>query len=232
MDFLQRIIIEPFMSFSSSVLEFLPYFLSAIIIFVFGIFCGVALRVLFAKLLKTVGLDRFFERFGTPEFLKKGGVKDPLSVLLAKLVQWITIIIVTGMSLQALRIPAVEKLLATFLLYLPNILVAVVMLMIGYLLGNFLGRAALIAGVNAGIRISGAIGKLVQLAVFILAATIALEQLGIGKDTVVIAFAITFGGIILALAIAFGLGGRDMAREYLDKKFRAAEHKDKEEADH
>ena len=155
MDFLQRIIIEPFMSFSSSVLEFLPYFLSAIIIFVFGIFCGVALRVLFAKVLKTVGLDRFFERFGTPEFLKKGGVKDPLSVLLAKLVQWITIIIVTGMSLQALRIPAVEKLLATFLLYLPNILVAVVMLMIGYLLGNFLGRAALIAGVNAGIRISG-----------------------------------------------------------------------------
>ena len=129
-------------------------------------------------------------------------------------------------------IPTVEKLLATFLLYLPNILVAVVMLMIGYLLGNFLGRAALIAGVNAGIRISGTIGKLVQLAVFILAATIALEQLGIGQDTVVIAFAITFGGIILALAIAFGLGGRDMASEYLDKKFRAAEHKDKEEADH
>ena len=230
MNVIQKVIMEPLNLFWSKFLEFLPNVLSSLILLILGIVCGVALKVLFSKILKAIGIDKFFERFGAPEFMKKGGVRDPLSMLLAKLLQWIVIIIFAGLAMQTLRIPAVEKLLETFLLYLPNILVAVLMLLLGYLLGNFLGRAALIAGVNAGIRISGTIGKLVQLSVFILAATIALEQLGIGRDTVVIAFAIIFGGVILSLAIAFGLGGRDAAKEYLEKKLRDEEKS--EELDH
>ena len=72
---------------------------------------------------------------------------------------------------------------------------------------------------NAGFKASGLIGKFVKLTVFLLlAVTMALEQLGIGRGTIIIAFAIIFGGIVLALAIAFGLGGRNIAKDYLEKK--------------
>jgi len=65
----------------------------------------------------------------------------------------------------------------------------------------------------------------------LLAVTMALEQLDIGRGTIVIAFAIIFGGIVLALAIAFGLGGRDIAKEYLEKKIKGEEEK-KDEISH
>jgi hypothetical protein len=70
------------------------------------------------------------------------------------------------------------------------------------------------------------IGKLVRLTVFLLSVTMSLEQLGIGSGTSIIAFAIVFGGAVLALSIAFGLGGRDIAKEYLEKKIRGEEKED------
>jgi hypothetical protein len=88
------------------------------------------------------------------------------------------------------------------------------------MLGNFLGRAALIAAVNAGMRISGPIGKGVKFLVYFIGVSMALEQLGIGRDTVLVSFGIVFSGLVLALSIAFGLGGKDVAREYLEKRLK------------
>ena len=110
--------------------------------------------------------------------------------------------------------------------------VAASILFFGYVLSNFLGRAALIAAVNAGMKVSGLIGKLVQLSVFILAVTMSLEQLGIGSSAIIIAFALVFGGIVLALAIAFGFGGRDIAREYLEKKMQGKGEEEEDEINH
>jgi hypothetical protein len=70
------------------------------------------------------------------------------------------------------------------------------------------------------------VGRLVKLTILLLAVTMALEQLGIGRGTIIISFAIIFGGIVLALAIAFGLGGRDIAKEYIEKKIKGDEKKD------
>ncbi|PIX89781.1 MAG: hypothetical protein COZ31_00170, partial [Nitrospirae bacterium CG_4_10_14_3_um_filter_44_29] len=163
---------------------------------------------------------------GVIELLRKGGIKDSVSVLLAKVIGWITIVIFAVISMRELEIPTVERLFESFLLYLPNVFVAALILLFGYLLGNFFGRAALIASVNAGIKISGLIGRFVKFTVFILSGTMALEQLGIARGTIIISFAIIFGGIVLALAIAFGLGGRDIAKEYLEKKVKGEEKKD------
>jgi len=158
--------------------------------------------------------------------IKKGGVKEPLSLILSRFISWITIISFSILSLRSLNVPVIERILERFILYLPNVFVAAVILFLGYLLGNFLGRAALIASVNAGIKLSGLIGRFVKLTIFLLAVTMALEQLGIGRETIVIAFAIIFGGIVLALAIAFGLGGRDTAKDYIEKKVKGEEKKD------
>ena len=135
-------------------------------------------------------------------------------------------LVFTVLSLKALEISTLEQLFEELFLYLPNIVAAIMILLAGYVLGNFSGRAALIASVNSGLRLSGLVGGVVKGAIFILSATMALEQLGIGSDTVIVAFAILFGGIVLALAVAFGLGGKDIAKEYLETKLRGEETKD------
>ena len=226
---LQKIIFEPFNNFFESIVRFLPNFLAFLLILVIGIILGRVLNALFLRIFRAVGLDKLSEKSGAMDLIRKGGIKDSVSVLLAKIMRWVTVIIFAIIALRALELPTIEGLFEKFLLYLPNVFVAAVILLFGYLLGNFFGRAALIASVNAGIRIAGVIGRFVKFTVFLLAATMALEQLGIGKETIVIAFAIIFGGVVLALAIALGLGGRDTAKEYIEKKLKGEEEEEKKD---
>ena len=223
------IIVESFEQFYKNVLQFLPNFLAFLLILIIGIILGRILNALFLKIFRAIGLDKLSEKSGVMDLIRKGGIKDSVSVLLAKIVRWVTVIIFAIIALRALELPTIEGLFEKFLLYLPNVFVAAVILLFGYLLGNFFGRAALIASVNAGIRIAGVIGRFVKFTVFLLAATMALEQLGIGKETIVIAFAIIFGGIVLALAIALGLGGKETAREYIEKKLKGEDEEEKKD---
>jgi small-conductance mechanosensitive channel len=171
------------------------------------------------------------ERSGINQIISRSGIKSSLSTLIAKFAGWVIIFAFAIIALDNLRLPAIERLFESFFLYLPNVFIAIIIIIFGLLLGNFFGRAALIASVNAGLKMSGLVGKVVKFSIFVFALSIALEQLGIGKETVVIAFAIVFGGIIFALALAFGLGGRDIAREFLEKKLRGEEEK-KDEISH
>ena len=94
-------------------------------------------------------------------------------------------------------------------------------------MSNFLGRATLIASVNAGVKFSRLLAKGVKIVVLLLACVMALEQLGIGRGTVIVAFTILFGGFVFALALSFGLGGKEIARQYLEGKFKGGtEEKD------
>lgn len=231
--FLQKIIIEPINRFTESILQYLPNFLTFLLILIIGIILGRILNTIFLKIFRAIGLDKFSEKSGVVDLIRKGGIKDSVSVLLSKVFRWITFIVFAIIALRALDMPLVDSLFEKFLLYLPNVFIAVIILLFGHLMGNFFGRAALIASVNAGIKIAGLIGKFVKFTVFILAATMALEQLGIGKETIVIAFAIIFGGVVLALAIALGLGGRDTAKDYIEKKLKGeGEEEKKDEISH
>jgi hypothetical protein len=230
-NFLQTVVIEPFNRFLEKVLTFLPDLLSSIFIFISGILLGLILKTIFLRIFRAIRIDRFSERSGFAEMLKRGGIKEPISLLVSRIIGWLTVISFSILSLRSLNVPAIERILEKFILYLPNVFVAAVILFIGYLLGNFLGRTALVAAVNAGMKLAGLMGRLVKLTVFLLALTMALEQLGIGRKTIVITFAIIYGGIVLALAIAFGLGGKDVAKEYLEKKIKGEEEK-KDEISH
>ncbi len=223
---IQDVIIESLEGVYGRIVQFLPNLLTAIILLILGFILGAVLRWGFLRLFKAFKLDKYFERFGLADMLGKGGIREPLSVLLSKTIGWIIVFTFVIISLRALDVPAVERLLEGFFFYLPNVFVAALILFFGYFLSDFLGRAALIAAVNAGVRVSGLIGNLVRLGIFLLAVTMALEQLGIGRGTIVIAFALVFGGVVLSLAIAFGLGGKDIARDYLEKKMKGEERKD------
>lgn len=226
MNIIQKVFVEPFQKCYENMLYFIPNLLTFFMILIAGIVIGYIIKIIFSRILKAIKLDKFAERSGIFEVMSKGGVKEPPSIIVAKLIGWLTVLTFIVIAFQALKIPTVEHLLERFFLYLPNIFVAVVILMVGYLLSNFFGRAALIALVNAGTKNAGMISKFIRFTVFVFSATMALEQLGIGRDTVIIAFTIIFGGVVLAGAIACGLGGKDIARNYFEKKMKEDDKED------
>jgi hypothetical protein len=225
-EFMDRAVKESFERFLDGVLRFLPDFLTAVLILLAGIVLGVLTRVILHRLFLLVRLDRLSERLGLSPLLHRAGIQEPVSSMFAKLLGWTTVAFVSIISLYALHVPAVEQLIEGFLLYLPNIFVAAVILSFGYLLSNFLGRVALVAAVNSGFKLSRLIGRFVRFTVYFLVVAMAIEQLGIGGNTVITAFAILFGGIVLAFALAFGLGGRDIARKYLERRIKGEEKED------
>lgn len=222
----ERLVSEPLEGFFERFIQFLPGLIAATLLLVIGLISGWFTQKLICRLLRLMKVDEFSERHGINNILLKGGIKERLSSLSGRLAGWLVFFIFLIISLGSLNVPAIERLLERFFLYLPNIFVAIIILLLGYMFSNFFGRAALIASVNAGLKASGLIGRFVKLTIFLLAVTMAMEQLGIGRETIIIAFAIVFGGIVIALALAFGIGGKDIAREYLEKKLLKEDEKD------
>ncbi len=223
-------IIEPLQEFYRNVINFLPNLLTALLILVLGVLIAVALKKIFTRLFSVVKLDKLSEKFGISDLFQKWGFKESISSIFLRVIGWLIIFTFMIVSLRTLNVPTIERFLEELFLYLPNVFIAILILFIGYVLSNFLGQTALIASVNAGLKISGVVGRFVKFTVFFLAVTMSLEQLGIGKETVLIAFAIIFGGVVLALAIAFGTGGKDAAKDYIDKRLKG--DKDKDEIQH
>ncbi len=219
-----RLLSEPLEGFLERFIQFLPNLISAIFLLIIGLIVGWITKKTLYRLLRLLKADEFSERYGINNILIKGGIKDGVSLIVGRFAGWLVFFIFIIISLSSLNVPAIERLLERFFLYLPNLFVAIIILLIGYLMSNFFSRAALIASVNAGIRASGLIGRLVKVTIFLISSTMALEQLGIGRDTIVIAFAILLGGFVFALSIAFGLGARDLAKEYLEKKIKGEDN--------
>ena len=115
---------------------------------------------------------------------------------------------------------------------MPRFLVALLVLALGFLVGNFVWRATLLASVNAGLPGARLLSGTLRLLVIAVAVVMALEQLRLATAVVLTAFAISFGALMLGLAIAFGLGGRDAARRLLEQKFRSQEERATDAAPH
>jgi len=224
------LILEPIRGFLQELLNFLPRLLSSLVLVLCGLVAAWLLKTLCIWVIRSLQADSLAEKVGLAPALRKLGVKDPLSRLTGRVIYWLVLVSFLIIALNALAVPTVEDLLSRFFLYLPNVIVAVLILTLGYLVGNFLGRASLISLVNADVSIASFLGRFVRITVYIIATTMALELLGIGKDTVLVAFAIVFGGIVLALSIAFGIGGHKAAGEYIERKLR--EEKEKDEITH
>jgi hypothetical protein len=119
-----------------------------------------------------------------------------------------------------LDLTATANMMSVIIGFLPHMLAAGLLLPLGVVLANFIAEAALIATVNAQIQEARIIANFIRWGILIFTAAMVLTQLGIAKEIVVAAFSITFGGIVLALAIAVGLGGRNIARDILEQRFR------------
>jgi len=218
--FIDKILVQPLQEVFQKLAAFVPSLLTGIVVFAAGLVLAWLVKLLVVRISKILKIDAACTRSGVTEALQKMAVKDSPAKLVGRMFFWLISLIFFVLALSVMRVPVIDQLLERFLLYLPNIFVALVVLAIGWFLGNFLGRAALIASVNAGLKAAGPLSKGIKGAVLLFAFVMAFEQLGIGRSTVIAAFTIVFGGAVLALALAFGLGGTDLARSFLEKRFK------------
>jgi len=226
MNILDRVINEPVQNLLERMMVFFPQLLLAVVVLLGGLLVGWLVKVVLGKILMLFKVDSYSERGGLSGMLAKSGLREPPSVLLSKVAGGVVVFFFFLIALSSLNIKVLDHLIERAFNYLPDLLVAGIIAILGYMLGNFFGRTALITAVNAGVQASRLVGHFVRYMIFILTALIALEHLGVGKESVLLTFTILFGGIVLALAIAFGLGGRDLAKDYLDKKFRGGKFHD------
>jgi len=203
-----------------------PRLLAMLTLIALGWAVAAVARRLTVRIFRMVDLDVRWARWGLSGSLARGAVGQPLSLLFGRLVFWTIFFVAFLMGVEALEIPATAGLAAGLIRFLPNLVVAVLAWMAGWLLANFMAQAVLIAAVNAQIALAPFIAGAVRWLVLVFAGAAALTQLGIAREMVLLTFGIAFAGAMLALALAFGLGGKDLAREILESRLRRQEEDD------
>lgn len=222
-------IYDSFNKFLGKVITFLPNLLAMITILIIGFLIAWILRKFIIHFLQAIQFDRISGRWGLTDLLSKGGWAYSPADLLSRFFYWMIVLITLILGLNALEVAATQAFIAQFFNYLPHIFASIIVLVIGYLIAIFLGQAVLIAAVNTQIDSARLLSRGVRWFIIILALTMALYHLGIAEKVIISAFTIIFGGIALALAIAFGWGGRELAKDFLEKLSKRRNERDKEQ---
>src|SRR5919106_957855 len=148
---------------------------------------------------------------------KRGGIKQSASDIVGLLVFWFLFLIAIVTTLETLNLSGATDTLHTIYLYIPKIVAALVVLILGLYFANFLETVTRTSCANAGLQQAGSIGRTVYLGTVVFVVAGIFEILDIASEIVIWAFILVFGAVCLALALAFGLGGRDVAGRYLEK---------------
>jgi len=206
--------------FGARLQAFAPNLLAMVVILLAGAAVAGAVRYALAFLLPLLGVDRFAERSGFGDVARRAGLTRRPSRTIALALAWLVLGVFVLLAVAALDLRVAVDLVSRSFAWLPHLLVALALLVAGGLVAGFARRSVLIASVNAGLPSARLLSSGAHAALVVLFAAMALEQVGLGQRVVLAAFAIFFGGIVLALALAFGLAGKEIARESLERLLR------------
>jgi hypothetical protein len=224
-------LIESWRNFAAAFVLFVPRLVAATIIFCAGFVVAIVARRAVRRLLAWLRFDRLALKTGATDMLRLADMPSA-ELLVAKIVFWIVWLGFAVSAVDTLQFGPIQGLVEEFFRFVPRFLIALLVLAIGFLVGNFLWRAALLASVNAGLPAARLLSGTLRLLVIAIAVVMALEQLGLATTVVLTAFAITFGAIMLGLAIAFGLGGRDAARDLIAQHVKDRKQRETDAAPH
>jgi small-conductance mechanosensitive channel len=211
------LIVEPVTQMLNRIMAYLPVLLGALIILIVGWIIAKAIRGLVDWLLKTVRFDTLADKAGISEVLRKGDLKISAREVVSSIVYWLIMIMVLVMTVDALGLHKASEVLESLFAYVPNVIAALLVLVVAMFLASFVSGIVRTAAGNANLPKPEILAGICRWAIIIFAVTIALEQLGIAPLLVTATFNIILGGIVLALALAFGLGGKDAAAKYLEE---------------
>jgi len=203
--------------FLNSVLQALPNIIWALIVLVVGwVVCDLIGKIV-GRILKNLKVDSWSERVGLRETLEKAEIRVNLADLIGDLVKWILFILVISIVAEILALEQFTVLLQKVLGWLPNLVVAVLILVVGFLLADILDKLIRASAKGVGLKFSEILGILVRWGIYVFVVLIALFQLGIGRELIKIIFFGVVTTLSLAFGLAFGLGGKDVAKEILEE---------------
>jgi small-conductance mechanosensitive channel len=192
---------------------FIPQLIGAILILIIGYIVAKILQAVVSRVLKAIGFDGWMERGGIKQFFDRAQTRETPATVLGKLVFWFVFIIAITMAADALGIQQVSEVLAQLIAYIPSIIAAILILILAALVANFL------SGIVRGATGSDVLSSIARYAIIIYAGFAALTELGIAVQLTAPTFLIVLGAVALAAAIAFGWGGRDVAKDLIEKYY-------------
>ena len=204
---------ESLLNVLNTFLSYIPQLIGAIVILVIGFLVARALQAVVSRLLRSIGFNQWMERGGIKQFFDQAQTRETPASVLGKLVFWFVFIIALVMAADALGIPQVSAVLAQLVAYIPRVIAAILILILAALLANFL------SSVVRGATGSDILANIARYAIIVYAIFAAITQLGIAVELTAPTFLIVLGGVVLAAAIAFGIGSREVARDIVERAY-------------
>jgi hypothetical protein len=208
-----------------SVANFLPGALVFLALLLLALIVAVVLRYTLRRALNGLDFDRRAELLGIS--LADWTPTRSASTFVASVAYWIVLALGLLLGLTALDAALPSQFAVSVLQYVPNLVAALAILVVGGIVARYLARAVLIGAVNMGVQYARLVSLTVKWLVLIVAAAMALDHIGIGRMVLLLAFGILFGGVVLALALAVGLGARDVVSRALDRQLQEPRGDDK-----
>ncbi|MFY9949260.1 MAG: hypothetical protein WA261_06245 [Candidatus Sulfotelmatobacter sp.] len=198
--------------------HYLPRLIVMLILAFAGWAVAYVVKVILRSLLHLLRFDKLSENTGASQLLNKAALPSASEVL-SRFVFWLVWLGFILVGVSVLGILGLQEQVAKFFFFLPRLFAALFILFFGLLAAGFFSRAALLAAVNANVPSPRVLSFAVRSIIIVFVLSIVFEELGLAEQTMLVAFGIVFGALMLGLAIAFGLGGRDLAQGFLERRF-------------
>ena len=209
--------LEPLRVFLLRVGEFLPRLAIALVVVIVGWLLAKAARFAIVRGLRAINFHVVTQRAGLDGFLRDGGIRTDTTDILGLMVYWLVILAALVIGFNSLGLTYVTDLLGRVILFVPKVMVALLVLAFGAYFARFIANAITAYCKNVHIQDAELLGRLGQYAILTFVVLIALDQVSIGGDIVRQSFLIILAGLVFALALAFGLGGKEWAAELLER---------------
>ena len=211
----QIVLLEPARAVLAQISQFMINALLVIIILIIGWLVSKAVRSVVSKTLRLAKLNELSNRIELDKLLDKGGITYPLSDLLGGICYWLGLLITFMVAVNAIGLTVAADLLNQVVLYIPNVIAALFILILGMFASTILKNIVQTAASNAGLNQGKLLAQVVETIVIVFAIFVGLEQLKIGISITELTLAIILGSIGLGLALAFGLGCKDIAGKFV-----------------
>ena len=216
MDF-DTVLLEPLRVFLRQVGDLLPRLVLAAVVLIVGWIVAKVVRFAIERGLRAVNFNVLTERAGMDGFLRNGGIESDTTGLVALVFYWLVILAALVIGFNSLGLTYITDVLRSVILFLPRVLVAIVILAVGSYFARFIDGAVAAYFRNAQVQDADLLGRIARTAVLAFVILIALDQVQVGGDLIRQTFLIVLAGVVFALALAFGIGGRDWAAELLER---------------
>ncbi len=217
MDETSQIVLNSFTDFWEKFTGFIPTLLLALALLFAGFIFALIFEVVSKKVMRLVMLDKIVEKIGLKTLFDKAGLKISFTRLLSGVVYWFVLIVFLASVVNVLGLTQLSSFLDQLVAYLPNVIAAVAILVIGILVANLLYNVVKNASESARLRSANFLASLTKWSIFVFAFIAALVQLKVAPDLLKILFTGFVVMISLAGGLAFGLGGKDAAKDVIDK---------------